>query len=442
MRINDLVSILKGEIQKPFRNSMIQSFCTDTRNLHKGDAFIALQGTHGDGNDYIKEAIRKKASCIITEKDSIQEKIPVIKVESTYDSLFVIASYYKEKYNPFMIGITGSSGKTTTKELLYTVLSTQYNVLKNEKNYNNHIGVPLTLMNLDERYDIVLAEIGMNHAHEIEKLSKLVEPNLAIITGIGTSHIGNLKSKRNIWKAKMEIVEGMKDGILLVNGDDPYLKKCKSTEEYNTIHCGYHSTYQLIPYDVKEELERLTYKLFYQQKEHEIILHVTGKHFLIDSLLVIETALLFGIPMEDIVTSLGTYMSLDKRMNIIYQDHFTVIDDCYNASYESYKGVLAFVKQQKNKKILILGDMLELGTYTKSLHKKLHKQIRKIKGAEVLTLGESMKYLKGYKVTHFKNKEDMKSYIEYMDLDNTLIVIKGARGMHLEEIRDYIVKSI
>lgn len=436
MNVEELLQCVKGELLNTMKNNFIQNLNLDTRTLKKGEAFIALVTEKADGHDYIKEAIRKKASCIIVQKRiSLKTHIPIILVENTYEALFTIASYYKNKYNPLTIAVTGSSGKTTTKELLYLILSKKYKVLKTEKNHNNHLGVPLTLTHLNADYDIALLEMGMNHRGEIQKLSKLVKPNIGIITCIGTSHIGNLKSKKNIFKAKMEITEGMEDSVLLVNGDDAYLKKIKSKKTYEVVKCGYHSTYHLIPYYIKETLHSLSFVLYYHDKQYHFTLPVTGRHFLPDIMLAIEVGLLLGIDMEQIKEALSSYKPLDKRMNIIHKKEYTLIDDCYNANLESFKGVLHVMRLLPQKKILVIGDMLELGKYSTKYHHLLGKEIKKIKAEENIFVGKETQKIKIKKSHHFKTNQEVIAYLNTISKKGTLILIKGSRGMHLEEIR-------
>lgn len=435
MNVKELQSILKGELLTEESSKRIQGFSIDTRTMQKGEVFVALVSTKQDGHRYIKEAIRKKASCIIVSKKiDIKTHIPIILVKSTYDALFRIGNYYREKYPILYIGITGSNGKTTTKELLYTVLSTKYKVLKTEKNYNNHIGIPLTLTHLTRDHEIALMEMGMNHRGEIEKLSHLVKPNLAIITNIGTSHIGNLGSRKNICKAKLEITKGITDGVLLISGDDTYLRNVKSASNFEVVHCGYHSSYGLKPYHVKATTEHLSFSLKYQNKKYEVIVPVYGKHFLIDIMITIETCLLLGIPLEEIICSLKNFKPSSQRMNIYHKENYTIIDDCYNASYDSFKGLISFLKDIKEDKILIIGDMLELGKYSRLYHRKLGKLLKKIKKCKILLVGKETKLIKGKNMIHFEANKEIISYLQKQNISHHVIVFKGSRGMHLEEV--------
>ena len=441
MEIEKLLNITKGKILNKYKNKKIKKIKIDTRILEKGDCFIAITGKNLDGHDYINEAINKKASVLIVEKEvNIKTNIPIIKVKSTMKVLLDISKYYKEKYEVLYIGITGSNGKTTTKELISTILSKKYNILKTEKNYNNKIGIPLTLLNLSNKHEIAIIEMGMNHKGEIKELTELIKPDIGIITNIGTSHLEYLKTKKNIFKAKMEITAGIKDGILLVNGDDKHLKKLKNTLDYDVIKAGFKSNYGLIPYDIKSNIEDLNFKLFYQNKEYEIKTNLIGDHFIIDIMLAIETALLFDLTMEEIVNALYSYKTTNRRMSITKTKDFTIIDDCYNANVESFMALIKLIKNDENKKIVIAGDMLELGKHSKKAHKKIIKNLKRIKNADIYLVGENMKVGKN-KLKHFANNKEIINYFKIIDKNyfkNKVIILKASRGIYLEEIKKFI----
>lgn len=436
MKVEEILKIVGGNLYTK-KSKTLQKIKIDSRKVEKGDIFIALKGKKFDGHDYIKAAASKKAGLIICEEKR-DVNIPTIVVKDTYQALFDLASYYREKYHPLFVAITGSYGKTTTKEILYHILKSHYTVLKSPKNYNNHIGIPLTLFSLNEKHEIAILEMGMNHKGEIKNLSNLVKPDLAILTGIGTSHIGFLKGKKNIWKAKMEVTSGIEDGIVLVNGDDTYLKKVKSNSCYDVIKCGNHSTYGLIPYDIKASFNHLSFKLYYQEKEYLIHTKVTGAHFITNILLAIETSLLLNIKMEDIVSSLATYHMENQRMEVIKMPNFIVVNDSYNASFESMKALISFIEKQNVDPYFILGDMLELGSYSTRYHKKVANMLKKMKKKKVLLVGKETLVMKGKNFYHFSSNEEIISYLQKENLIGKTIVVKGSRGMHLEQIVNYL----
>ena len=240
MELKELIELVKGILINDYKDVNITGFSTDTRTINN-EVYIALKGKNLDGHRFITNDL--KASVVISEEEIYLDDIPVIKVSNTYDSLYYIGRYIKDKYNIPVIAITGSNGKTTLKELIYNILSTKYKVLKNKENYNNIIGIFNTIKKLNNTYDLCILEMGMNHKGEISTLSKMVQPTTGIITNIGSAHIGYLKNKKQIYKAKMEILDGL-NGDLIVNGDDKYLKKS------NSFKCGSKLSNDLIAYKI------------------------------------------------------------------------------------------------------------------------------------------------------------------------------------------------
>ena len=426
MDLNKILSITNGIVLNNFKNYKINNIVTDSRKVKKRDLFIALKGNKYNGHDYINNI--KCSGIIIDEDINITTNVPVIKVESTYDVLYKLGSFFRNTYNIPLIGITGSNGKTTTKELLSYILESKYNVLKNIDNHNNLIGVSETLFKLNKKIDIAVIEMGMNHSGEISKLSCMCKPNTGIITNIGSSHIGLLKSKKNIYKAKLEIRDGL-SGNIIVNGDDKYLKRIK-----NSYKCGRCYYNDLIAYNIYSNEELLEFSIFLD-KEYRVIFNSPGIHFINDILIAIKVSLMYDIDMNTIIDRINGFKMVDNRMNIKHYKKFTIIDDSYNANYESMVGGLNVLKNIKDDKIIILGDMLELGKYSFRYHFKLNLILNKIDNKKVLTVGKYTKYIKGI---HFNNNKELINYLKNMDLNNKYIYLKGSHGMHLEEIKDYL----
>ena len=423
MLISEIVKIVDGTISKEYKDEKIKDIKIDSRNIKKGDLFISLKGKNKNGNDYIDEVIKRKAKCIITDEDINNDKITIIKVSNTYDSLISLSEYYRENNSLNVIGITGSIGKTTTKELIYEILNKKYKVLKSEKNYNNHIGVPLTLFNLDETYDFLVMELGMNHEKEISKLSKLLRPDIGIITNISSSHIGNLGSIRKILKAKLEILDGMQNKRLIVNGKNKYLDKLK----YKNINKV--GSNELIPFSIKSDIDKTSFKVRINNIVEEFNIKGPYKHLIPNFLIAIKVGLIYDIDIEDIKDVINNFISKNNRLEVIRKNN-TIINDCYNSSYESLMGIVDIIKDYKNK-VFLLGDILELGKYSKKIHKKINKELKKINNLEILTIGKDSKYIKG---KHFNNLKELNMYLTEKKYNNKIILVKGSRGLELDKI--------
>ena len=426
MILNEFISAIKG-MSSIDSEDLIKEIKTDTRKINKGDVFIALRGKNYDGHDFIDEALKKGAIACVVE-NSINDKC--IEVKDTIESLFLLGNYIRNKYNIPLIAITGSNGKTTTKDLLSYVLSSKYNVLKNEGSKNNIIGVSDTLFKLNETHEIIVMELGTNHLGEISYLSKMCNPDLGIITNIGSSHLEYFKKRINIFKEKISIVDGMYNKKLIVNGDDKYLKKV------NFFKCGINKNNNLKAYNIKEYIDHIEFNI-YLDKEYKVVFNNPGIHFINDILLVIKVALDYKIDIETIIDRISSFKLTNKRMNIIKLKNNILINDCYNASLESIMGGINYLKKIESKKVLIIGDILELGKHSKRIHKKINKEVSKLKNKEVYTIGKYSKHIKGI---HFNDVDELIEYIKLNNINNSYIYVKGSRRMNLDKFIDFIEK--
>ena len=432
MNILEILSITKGTlINKINLNLNINKFKINSKEIKKGDCYIALIG-NTDGHKYIKNAIKNGASLIIVSKKA-SYNIPTILVQDTTKTLGHLASLIKNKYNPKVIAITGSVGKTTTRELIYTVLKTKYKCHQGKKNYNNHIGVPLTMFDLNKDDEIAIIEMGMNHLNEIKYLSQMVTPDIAIITNIGTSHIGNLGSKDNILKAKLEIKEGLK-GPLFVNGDDELLQKEKAYKS------GFKKNNDLVAYNLKTSLTNSTFNINIENKKYTIKINLPS-HLINNVLIAIHIGLYLKIDINTIIDALSNYQGFDMRMNILNDKHNnTIINDCYNSSLESLTGVLKLLEKEKKHKLLILGDINELGKYSKKIHQQIPLLLNKINNKKVIFIGNQITKIK-YQATYFNNYQETINYLKNKKIKDTLILIKASRNLKLENITKFLINS-
>lgn len=404
MKLSEINNTLKGKINKDASFNKIKM---NSKDITTNDVFLAIN----KGHNYIDEAINNGAVGIISEYDL---DYPSIKVDNSILALGKIANYIRNLYDIPLIAITGSVGKTTTKELIYSVLSKKYKVLKSEKNKNNNIGCPLTLLNLDETYDIIVLEFGMNHFNEISYLSKICNPDYAIITNIGTAHIGNLGSKKNILKAKLEILDGMSNKNIIVNNKDRYLKKIR-----NAIK-------------VDEKRLNVIYKNENEFIIDNVIFNYKYKHILPDIFIAIKVGLLFDINLKLISEAISKFEPIDGRLNIINRE-YKIIDDSYNSSYESL--IEGLKSLDNNFKYIVLADMLELGKFSIKYHKKVNKYLKKIKNKKVLLIGNYTKYIDGI---HFENLDELILFLKSNIKKCDTVYIKGSRKFNLDIIKTRI----
>jgi len=430
MNIHRLSKIVDGKVISKNKKDIILKASIHSKELVDGGIFIIV----GDVKKYSEE-ILTKASVIIGEY-SLGKKVGFIEVENSIEALKKFAKYNLENSNVEVIGITGSCGKTTLKELSYNILSTKYKVLKNSGNENNIIGVCKTLLRLDDSYDKCILEMGMNHVGEISEISMLTNPKYALITNIGTSHIGNLNNKTGILKAKLEILDGMDNNNLIVNGDDKFLKKLKCFK----VGKGYFNDLRLKK--IKYNIHKTKFDINAEGVRKHINFKYGGKHYPILIGMAIYLGLIYEINHDDCINGLNNFETIEGRNKIYYlKNNNILIDDSYNASLESFKNVIEFVKKEKKKKLFIVGDVLESGNHSIEIHSQIIKELNKVKNSEIWYMGKNFIKL-GTKLKmglHYEIDEVIKN-IKDSNLENVIIVVKASHKFNFNEICEEIKK--
>jgi len=441
--LSDIARTVGGTIDI---KSEIGEISTDTRQLIAGSVFIAIRGERFDGHDYVAKAFEKGAVAAITEKQI--ENYPCIIVNDTRKAFLDLARYYRSLFNIILVGVTGSVGKTTTKEMIALVLSEKYNTLKTEGNLNNEIGLPKTLLGINKSHKAAVIEMGMSDFGEIERLSNTAIPTISVITNIGFSHIENLKTQEGILKAKLEILSGMSpDAPLVVNADDRLLSTVKDSLNRRVLTYGIENkTADYYAKNIYEENNGTIFTVKYQDRDVEVSLPCIGRHNVLNALSAFCIGINSGISEEEIINALKKYKPDELRQNIVKKGEQTVIIDCYNASPDSMKAslsVLLQVKAENNgRKVAVLGDMLELGEMSRQLHENVGKFTEMADVDMLFTYGYDSVYIaekakeSGVSVMHTDDKaklvNELKTYLKAGDV----VLFKGSRGMRLEEVID------
>lgn len=452
--IEDLFNIPGSVIYNPDVYKPVSSVVIDSRKAKKGSLFFAIKGEKFDGHDFVFEVLKKGVKAIVIDEKKLKKfsalEIPIVTVPDSTKAFGDLANVWRKKLLAKVISITGSNGKTTTKEMVSTLLAEKFNVVKTEANNNNHIGVPLTIFSANENTNALVLEQGTNHFGEIEYSAKISEPDFAVITNIGDSHLEFLKNRAGVYKEKSALlkVTEKRGGKVFLNMDDPILRK-NSGKFKNRITFGFSGNV-----DVKGKILGFTddgktkIEASYKNKKVKVELPVYGESNAKNFLIACAIAFELGLTNKEISASVKKLNSIHGRLEVKKFEKAFVIDDTYNASPASVESAYELVKKIKTfkKKIVVLGDIFELGSQAPKLHKELSKLFKADKNLFVLTIGKMMQHLhkelrrKKVRSIHFHLREALSLYLQYEEIDNSVILIKGSRGMKMEEFVNALEK--
>lgn len=441
MKIKEILKITNGKLICGDENLDIQNFEKDTRIIQKGDMYVAIKGEKFDGNDFYKDAINKGAVACLMSKEPDEKIGSIVLVENTVKAIQQIAAYKRSQVDIPVVAVTGSVGKTSTKDIVAAVMSQKYKVLKTQGNLNNDIGLPFTLLRLHDENAIVV-EMGMNHFGEISLLTSIAKPTLAIITNIGTAHIGNLGSRENILKAKLEILEGLQGNSVIINNDNDLLSDWaeKNKEKYNIITYGINNkNSKYVAEDIHSYEDRSEYRI----DGKEVVVPVGGEHFVLNSLCAIAVGRYFDIPMAKITEGISGFELTKGRMEIEKAKcGASIINDTYNANYDSMKAAIEYLEKIEGKrKIAVLGDMKELGEYSESLHRKVGEEVKDID--ILITIGELAKCIEETadvrEMLHFDNNESALEYLKKIMKKDDIILLKASNSMKFGDIAKELI---
>ncbi|MEH7109375.1 UDP-N-acetylmuramoyl-tripeptide--D-alanyl-D-alanine ligase [Bacillus sp. JJ1764] len=438
----------------PFADTMITGVCIDSRKIEEGNLFIPFKGEHVDGHKYVVDSIKKGAAAALWQKDvpNPPKDLPILIVDDCMVALQELARQYRQELPIRVVGITGSNGKTTTKDITSSLLSLKYKVQKTEGNFNNHIGLPLTILGLHEDTEIAVLEMGMSAKGEIEFLTKLACPEAVVITNIGESHLLDLGSREGIAEAKLEILQGLQNGGLAVlHGDEPLLmERIHAYQgEVQVQTFGRNDTNDLFPTEIIQLEQGNRFKI--NASEETFDLPVLGTHNILNTLAAMLIAHHFSIPFEQMTEGLQGIKLTNMRMELVEGKRGEkVINDAYNASPTSMMAAIELVSnlQGYEQKILVLGDMLELGPQEEQYHLQIGEGLNPEKIDKLFTYGKlgshiaegAKKVLGEERVFAFLDKKELIGTLEGFVNEQTLVLVKASRGMKLEEVVKAIQK--
>ena len=423
---------------KPNSNKAIkfQGVCTDTRDGVSGKLFIALEGVNFDGHNFIQQAEDLGASAVITHK-KVNSNLPTLVVNNSEEAYQKLAAWHRQSFSPIVIAITGSNGKTSTKNMLHSILSLHGPTLSTKGNLNNHLGVPKTLLELEKNHQYCIIEMGANHLNEIELLCKLAKPNIAIITNANNAHLGEFGSEENLVKAKGEILESLsEDGIAIVNKSSPHINIWEEMSGTKSL-TFFGNDSNIYASGIKQFKSTLNFNLNFNNSSINLTLSMIGLHQIENVLAAVACAINLGISPDLIKEGLEKVRSEKSRLELIELQNFTILDDSYNANPQSMKAAIKTLKDFPGQKLLVLGSMAELGKESKKLHQEIGDYARALKISNILTIGEDAKHFKG---DHFNSIDSIFNEIKNKHKGAT-ILIKGSRMMGLNKLIDILINT-
>ena len=449
--VKDLEKILNAKKANITSNLEITGIAIDSRKVKQGDLFIPFLGENVDGHDYIESAFEKGAAASLSLKDDFVSDNNIIYVNDSYEAIQSLAKHYLGSLNAKTIAITGSNGKTTTKDIITSVLSTKYKIHKTQGNFNNELGVPLTILAAPEDSEILVLEMGADGFGQLDFLSKLVEPDYTVITNIGESHIEFFKSREGIAKAKFEITNGMKkDGYFVYNGDEVLLKTLVDSSEINATSCGENSYNDIILENYTITRDKIDFKLNISDAQY--FTKLKGKHNLYNIMFATAIASKIGLTNEEIRKAIENTVEITgmRLQSITYKEDSLIINDAYNASPTSMKAGVDVVSSYNDfdYKTLVLGSMFELGPNEVNYHGEVGKYISENTNDIdlVISVGELAenitKQIKNDKIKtlHFHTTVEVSEYLKNNKHKNEIILFKASRSMKLETIIEEITK--
>ena len=440
-KISDVISATGGAGENITDASLkIKSVTMDSRKVEEGSLFVAIKGERVDGHDFMNDCFSKGATAVLCDHVPEGVKGPCIVVKDTVKGLQELAKWYRESLNVKVVGVTGSVGKTSTKEMVSAVLSEGYRTLKTIGNYNNEIGLPLTVLAIEEDTEVSVLEMGISDFGEMRVLSRIAQPNVCVITNIGECHLEFLHDRDGVLKAKTEIFEFMsKDAKIYLNGDDDKLRTVKEVSGIKPVFYGFNKDNDVTLLDSKSlGLKGSDLKMSYKGETLDATIHMLGKHMMANALVSFAIAKDMGLTDNQIKEGLSKAKTIDGRSNLIeFKNKGFIIDDCYNASPTSMKAALDLLTLSDGKKVAVLGDMFELGDDSKAMHAEVGTYAATVGIDKLICVGENSKDMydaavsknKNLPAVYFKTLDELLSVLTKEVCETDSILVKSSHGM-------------
>lgn len=422
---------------------------TDTRFIPEGSLFVALRGEHFDGHQFALEAIEKGAAAVIVE-EKVDLSVPSVLVENTLKAYQDLARFHRRRFSIPVVAVTGSSGKTTTKEMIGAVLSEQFKVLKTEKNFNNEIGLPKTLLQLTEEHDICVVEMGMRGLGQIAELAAIAEPTIGVVTNVGTSHMELLGSQEAIAKAKGELIEALPtDAYAVLNEDDPYVRDMNRIGQHRIVSYGIDRPCVVQAVQIRAKRDGQKFTCLCYGRDVDIFLPMVGRHNIYDALAAIAVARVLGVDFTKMNRALSRFTGTPMRQEIIDLGDIILMNDAYNANPSSMREAILAVDQLEGKrKVAFLGDMLELGENSSNMHEEIGTLLGEEKFSLLFAIGKDAEYIiKGAllagvsKAVLLSSHEELAVAYEQERMPGDVVLIKGSRGMRMEDTIPFLTNK-
>lgn len=458
--VNDILERVNGTVLCGLCDAEFAGACIDSRIVQSDEAYFALKGERTDGTLYCGDAIKNGAKVCFVENNIFSDEdlnkfaksATIVLVPNVEDALVEIAKVKRSLYDIPVVAITGSVGKTSTKDVIAEVMAQKFNVQKTQGNKNNRLGVPLTIMSLRD-HDALVIEMGMNHLGEIHELTNIAKPTLSVISNIGTSHIGNLGSRENILKAKLEILDGMTNKKVIINNDNDMLHKWDLEDENaEKITFGIHEKSIYMASKVKMTEESNEFSVELNSTEYKFTTQKPGEVFILNALSAIAVGMEYGVPIDKIQRAIANAEITKNRLDIEKVNDVLLIKDYYNASFESIKPSLEYLANlDRGRKIAVLGDIKEVGSFSKEIHEKVGKEVAKNKIDKLITVGEEAKNIVKKAKNEGMSNEDVCScdsneqaieVLKGMLLKGDTVLLKASNSMKFGEIYNEIVNYI